>query len=324
MAEGLQTLTDDPRPRTDLTVARAACEVRSKGSSRRSATRSRTTSPAGSTRPGRDVGEAVTSLEGLAIEPAFDAVIAELGEMRDELNAIDPGALNDLFRAALSVAFDAIFETFDFDQMVKDAITDAYDAAVASSPSRRSSCSSRGARRHPRVRPRQRPGDAAGRLGLEEAYEQLVAGAERAPAVRAARPVLADVRAAAGRLDGFAPSAALAPLTEPLAGLGRLIDEISPEPVFAALGQALDRVAALVAELDLEPLVGELDAAVGRVRAQAEAMLVVDGLLSPPRPVHAAGDGRRSTRSTPACCSSRSSTSGRRCSTRSRPWTCRC
>jgi hypothetical protein len=289
LAAGLETLTDDLGAlRTDLTDPQGSLRAPIEGflATIRDAIPDDIAGQLNAA--GETIGEAVASLEGLAIEPAFDAVIAELGEMRDELNAIDPGALNDLFRAALKAAFDAIFETFDFDQMVKDAITEAYDEAVADFA-------------EPAIDVLQQeldgilafvrandPATLLGRLGLEEAYAQMVAGASALQPSALLAPVLADVRAAAGRLDGFAPSAALAPLTEPLSGLGRLIDEISPEPVFAALGEALDRVAALVAELDLEPLVGELDAAVGRVRAQLEAMLVVDGLLEPLRPVHAA------------------------------------
>lgn len=76
------------------------------------------------------IESAFEAIGGLEFDPVVDPIIAELDKARDELSKIDLSSLNDIIKAALSAALDAI-QTSNFDQEITQALLQELDEILA-------------------------------------------------------------------------------------------------------------------------------------------------------------------------------------------------
>lgn len=236
---------------------------------------------------GQTVAEAVSGLDGIALEPVFDAVVGELEDMRGQLQGIDAGSLGPLLQAALSAAL-AVFETFDFEGEVEEFLVEKFDEAVAAVTEPVIGLLQEQVDRIFGFLREHDPALLFETLGVLDAYDEMLAGLASFRPSEALAPVFAEVRSAADRLDGFTPARLLEPIAAPLDEVRRFVDALSLEPAFGRLGEALGRVTGLLAELDVRPFIDRLAGAVDRLRRSVGGILAVDGLLEFLGPIHRA------------------------------------
>ncbi len=236
---------------------------------------------------GQTIADAVSGLDEIAFDPVFDVVVAELEDMRQELQQIDVGSLNELLRAALAAAL-AVFQAFDFQSEVKEFLIEKFDSAIEEVS-------------EPIIQTLQeqvdgimdflRKNDPAmlfETLGITDAYDEMVAQLDSFRPSQALKDVLDPIRQIADQMEAFTPSQMLQPILGPLEDLHQFVQGLSLDPVFAQLQQLLDRLASQLAELDITKFINQLDEVIGRVRQKLNELLTVDGLLDFLRPIHTA------------------------------------
>ncbi|NOZ29636.1 MAG: hypothetical protein GXP39_16490 [Chloroflexi bacterium] len=237
---------------------------------------------------GQTIADAVSGLDEIAFDPVFDVVVAELENMRQELQQIDVGSLNELLRAALAAAL-AVFQAFDFQSEVEEFLIEKFDSAIEEVS-------------EPIIQTLQeqvdgimdflRKNDPAmlfeTTLGITDAYDEMVAQLDSFRPSQALKDVLAPIRQIADQMEAFTPSQVLQPILGPLEDLHQFVQGLSLDPVFAQLQQLLDRLASQLAELDIAKFIDQLDEVIGRVRQRLNDLLTVDGLLDFLRPIHTA------------------------------------
>src|ERR1051326_1284493 len=238
---------------------------------------------------GQAIGNAVSQLDDITLEPVFDTVVEQLEEMRVKLQQIDVASLNALLQAALTAAM-ALFNELKnkFKEEVTDVLKREYDQAIEDLA-------------EPAINALQQqvdgildflransPATLFDTLGITQIYENMVRDLDSFRPSTALQDVMREVHQVADRLDGFTPSVILQPIVEPLNQLQQFVQSLSLEPVFAQLESLLDPLITLLDELDITPFINQLDEAIRGVRQKLNDVLTINGLLDFLRPIHAA------------------------------------
>jgi hypothetical protein len=238
---------------------------------------------------GQAIGDAVSQLDDITLEPVFDTVVEQLEEMRAKLRRIDVATLNALLQAALAAVM-AVFNELKqkFNQEVGDFLRHEYDQAIEDLA-------------EPAIDALQQqvdgildflrangPATLFETIGVAQTYQNMVNSLDSFRPSAALQDVMREVHQVADVLDGFTPSVILQPIVEPLNQLQRFVQSLSLEPVFAQLESLLDPLIALLDELDIAPFINQLNEAVAGVREKIDDVLTINGLLDFLRPIHTA------------------------------------
>lgn len=236
---------------------------------------------------GERIGTVVAALEEVALDPAFDAVIEQLNEMRAELERIDVASLSPLLRAALAAALE-VFKTFDFQQEVEEALTGRFDEAIAAFDE---AVVERLQHELENVLAVVRANDPSllfERLGITQAFDEMLEQAAGFRPSEALTDLAEPMQQAIDRLDSFTPTQVLQPVVEPLVQLQAFIGSLSLAPLFAQFERVIDDLVDQVSQLDIAPFVSDLNTTVAQLRDRLDSALSVEGLLGFFQPIHQA------------------------------------
>ena len=206
---------------------------------------------------GQLIADAVAGLDEILLDPVFDTVVAELDDMRQQLQEIDVASLNALLQAALAAAL-AIFQAFDFPQEVEDLLIGEFDNAVEPLAEQAidtiqdqvdgilATCGAT-------IQPCCSIPWASLPLTMKWWLSSTASGRLRRcgrPSTRCGGPPIS--------LKASRRARCCSRCWGRLQQLRQFLDGLSLEPIFAQLQQVLGRLNSLLAQLDITPFIGQI------------------------------------------------------------------
>ena len=222
------------------------------------------------------LGAVLDSLATFDFDTVVDPVVAEIGEMRDQLRAIDPADLNDILRAALA-AGTAILRMIDFPADITSLLMGELDEllekpteAIAGLQEQLDGAVARFAELDPKmlVEP------------LQGVFGPVSSALDELDVQALARPLTEWYDTARDALEEIMPARLLAPLVEAHDELVRVLGTVSADAVAGALEEALATAAGELERLDPAALVTGLSGEMDRAR-ELLAALDPEALLAP-------------------------------------------
>lgn len=236
---------------------------------------------------GEQIGALVASLEEVALDPVFDAVVEELNEMRAELGRIDVGSLSPLLRATLAAALE-VFRAFDFQAEVEEALIGRFDEAIGAFDEAVVERLQHELENLLAVVRANDPTLLFERLGIIQPFEEMMEQVADFRPSEALADLVEPLQQVIDSLDSFTPTQVLQPVVRPLVQLQAFVRGLSLTPLFAQFENVLDGLTDQVTQLDIAPFVSDLNASVMQLRDRLNSALTVDGLLDSFRPTHQA------------------------------------
>jgi ElaB/YqjD/DUF883 family membrane-anchored ribosome-binding protein len=205
--------------------------------------------------PMEDLATLAAQLDGLSFQPVGDEVIKEIDEVKGRLQAINPNALSDAERLALTAAL-AVLRSVDLEGQVISGLKQGFAAAQRGVTDLLADLG----RILDRVKAHvdEFSPDKALRP-LDDLLGQASAQVERVNATVLLRPLYAEVEDLAGRLAALSPGRLLDPLQAPYDALIAAVNQIDPAHWVAPLRALYADIDRLIGLVDVSPLFDELD-----------------------------------------------------------------
>ena len=207
---------------------------------------------------GRELSEQLVqtldSLVDIDLDAVVDPVVAAIGEMRDELRAIDPESLNDVLRAALAAGL-ALLSLIDFPEDITAVLMAELDELL------------------------QEPLDALSELqghldGAVSRFSELDPSNLAAPLHGVFQPVTSA-------LDELNLDVLAGPLEEWYASAREALDTVMPEALLAPVVAAYDDLVGLVGSVSADAVAGTLEELLAQASGELERLepaVLVSGL----------------------------------------------
>ncbi len=206
-------------------------------------------------RPMDDLAKFAAQLDGLSFQPVGDEVIKEIDDVKARLQAINPNALSDAERLALTAAL-AVLRSIDLEGQVIGGLKQGFAKAQHSVTDLLAELG----RILDRVRAHVDEFSPDKALKpLDDLLGQAAAQVEQVNGTVLLRPLYAEVDNLAGRLAALDPGQLLDPLQAPYDALMAAVNRIDPNQWVAPLRALYAEIDRLIGLVDVTPLLDELD-----------------------------------------------------------------
>lgn len=236
---------------------------------------------------GEQLGESVSGLENIALDPVFDEVVSKLEEMRDELKNIDAGSLGPILEAALTAAL-AVIKSFDYQSEVEDFLTEKFDQSIAVVDAEAIQVLQDQVDGILVFIESYKPSTLFETIGIDQAYDEMATQINNFRPSQGLSEIIDSINSTMDQLESMTPTQVLQPITAPLDQVKVFVQSLSLEPLVAQLQQSLEQINNQLSQFDIGIIIEDISTAVNQLREQLQNAISIDSLLDIIRPIYEA------------------------------------
>ncbi|MGB8703071.1 MAG: hypothetical protein WCD18_26945, partial [Thermosynechococcaceae cyanobacterium] len=202
------------------------------------------------------------NLASVSLKPIFDRVVAEMGEVKSKLAAVDVSQLNELLKEALKAALAEITD-LNFAQEVADVLKQAFQEILSRATGLIQPLQEKYLEILERITAFE-PGTWVAQ-NLTPPFETLLAELQKIEPAKLLEPLKALYESVLAQLEPLSPATLLAPLSDFHGQLLSALQSLSPQDLIAPLNALLSQVTGILDQLGIETFIATIQDSVGQI-----------------------------------------------------------